>query len=157
MTIKMERSEYSLLANQTDRRRSSHYWLVPVDDALALTEIQDDILPLPYLYPGINFIRIDANISHDVLRKMRLLIGDSTEPQYFNNSQLADFYSLEDNDLDQAAAAALESWAGALAYDEGGYSAQGVTVSGPSMAAEKRQRAAELRLKKTSPGRWYSR
>ena len=140
-------SEHYLLSNRTDRRQRAKLWAVPVDDALALTRIQQDILPLPYLYEGLNLIPKAEGLSEDQLRQLRLLIGDRSEPYYYSNKDLLDFVQQENGDLEQAGAAACESWAGELSYDSGSYSSGGITVNSAGMAADKRSRANELRLR----------
>ena len=147
ITISLVKSEKPLTTNESDRNRGAPLWLVDMDRALANTKLQYDLIPLPYLEGGMNLIWNIPTIDYSQIEQMRLLIGDRSEPYYYSNSDLTKFYIAEGNDLEQGAALACESWASELAYDEGNYSAGGITVNSAMMAAEKRQRANELRLR----------
>ena len=140
-------TESFLLANETTRLRTEPIWMVPADAALAKTDLQHDLLPLPYLAQGMNLVPKIQGLNQEQLRQMRLLIGDRDEPYYYSNRDLLDFYRTEGQDMEQAAALACESWAGELSYDEGNYSAGGISVSAAATASDKRQRANELRLR----------
>ena len=73
---------------------------------------------------------------------MRLLVGDRREPYYYNNDELDIFYDENGGRfVEEAAIECLYSWAGEMAYEEGAFSAQGISVNGPAMAAEKNRRA----------------
>ena len=87
------------------------------------------------------------DFSSQLIRRFRLLIGDRQEPYYYSDEELYEFYVMEMQDLYQGCAAALESWASEISYDEGGYSAGGVSVNSQAMAADKQRRAGELRMR----------
>ena len=89
----------------------------------------------------------NPDFSSELIRRFRLLIGDRQEPYYYSDEELYEFYTMEDRDLQQGAALALESWASEISYDEGGYSAGGVSVNSQAMAADKSRRAGELRMR----------
>ena len=121
--------------------------LVEVNEAMGGTDDGDRLLPLPDRLPnaGANIVLMPA-ISVGAVRQIRSNIGDNREPYYFTNRELQQFYRTEGQDVTQASALALEVWASQISYDEGGISAGGVTVNGPGMAADKRQKASEFRL-----------
>ena len=127
--------------------------LVEVNTAMKGTLDGDRLLPLPdrLSYAGANMVQMPA-ISTTAVRAIRSLIGDNAEPYYFTNRELQQFYQEENQDVKQASALACEVWASQISYDEGGVSAGGVTIQGPSMASDKRQRAAELRMQMVFQG-----
>ena len=147
MTMELMKSERRLTSDPVLRNRGMTIWLVLVEDALVRTKLQHDIIPLPFLEPGVNVIQEPPTIGYERLRRIRLLIGDDDDPYYFSNLDLTEFYNAENTDIEQAAAAACETWASRLSYNEGNYSAQGITLQSSAMAADKRQRAAELRMR----------
>lgn len=79
------------------------------------------------------------------LMQIRLLAGDSRDPKYWTDDEVAEFYRMENNDVEQGAALLLESWASRISYEEGAITSGGLSINGPAMAADKRQRAWELR------------
>ena len=147
MTTIPERPNWKMMERQLPMRFALDTMLVPVS-ALLGTDDGDRLLPLPDRLPftGLNAVRM-TTVNPDVIRRIRLLIGDFEAPYYFTNAQLQEYYDDELKDLHQGAAAACESWASQLSYDEGAFSAGGITVNASSMAADKRQRANELRMK----------
>lgn len=126
--------------------------LATMSDALRNTDLQYHMIPLPSLAPLINLVWQEPTLSTRELQRIRLLIGDDEHPYYFHNRDLTEFYRQEYGDVYQTAAMALETWAGRIAYDEGAFQAGGVSVNGPAMAQEKRQRAQELRMRLIQPG-----
>ena len=81
------------------------------------------------------------------LTQIRLLAGDNRPPMYWTDDEVAEFYRMENNDVEQAAALLLESWASRISYEEGAVTSGGLSINGPAMAADKRQRAMELRIR----------
>ena len=145
-------AQRQLLTNATDRKRGNRVWVVPVDDVLLNTKLENEIVPLPAMDLGLNLIQQPATIGADIINDIRILIGDDGDPYYWSNIDLTRFYNLEDGDIEQAAATACESWASRLSYNEGNYSSGGITVNSSAIAADKRQRAAELRMRFTATG-----
>ena len=89
------------------------------------------------------------NLSDEQIRRLRLLsvdnIGDAEseddEPSmagvpthWYSDMELDDFFVMENCDLQQAAALAMESRAAMLQAGMGGFSSQGVTVNAAAMA-----------------------
>ena len=89
------------------------------------------------------------NLSDEQIRRLRLLsvdnIGDAEseddEPSmagvpthWYSDMELDDFFVMENCDLEQAAALAMESRAAMLQAGMGGFSSQGVTVNAAAMA-----------------------
>lgn len=147
--VEIQKTERMLTTNNSTRNRGASIWLVPVEDALLRTNLVNDLIPLPYLEPGLNLVQKPPSIGYDIIRRIRILIGDDDDPYYFTNLDITEFYLMENCDLEQAAAMACETWASRLSYNEGNYSAQGITVNSSATAGDKRQRAAELRMRMT--------
>lgn len=126
--------------------------IAAMTDALRNTDLQYHMIPLPSLAPLLNLVWQEPTLGTRELQRIRLLIGDDEQPYYFHNRDLTEFYLQEYGDVYQTAAMALETWAGRIAYDEGAFQAGGVSVNGPAMAQEKRQRAQELRMRLIQPG-----
>ena len=126
---------------------------MPIDDALLNTDLENDLIPLPAMDIGLVLIQKPSTIASDIIRRIRLLIGDDANPFYYSNTDISEFYLEEQGDLEQAAALACETWAGRLSYNEGNYSSGGVTVNSSATAQDKRQRAAELRMRFTQTAR----
>lgn len=80
-------------------------------------------------------------------KQLRVLIGDSADPQYFTKDELDTFFDLEGPDLFMSAALALDTWAHRISYDEGGVSSGGLTISAGEIAASKRQAARMMRFR----------
>ena len=91
------------------------------------------------------------NLSDEQIRRLRLLsvdnVGDPEELDedgesvpnpnglhWYSDVELNDFFVMENCDLQQAAALAMESRAAMLQAGMGGFSSQGVTVNAAAMA-----------------------
>ena len=74
------------------------------------------------------------NLSDEQIRRLRLLSVDNIEPHWYEEMDLDDFFLMENCDLQQAAALAMESRAAMLQAGMGGFSSQGVTVNAAAMA-----------------------
>ena len=145
-------SQVELQFTEGSRIEGTDFYAVPKDLALIGSDLEDLVEPKPDYRMGWNWLPSTMGISAEQLRRYRGLIGDGDPPYYFSNAELMRFYALEQRDMEQAAAMALETWAGRVAYGEGAFQAGGVSVNGPAMAAELRQRAAELRIRLLRPG-----
>ena len=85
------------------------------------------------------------NLSDEQIRRLRLLsvdnVGESEAEHmglvlthWYTDADLDDFFVMENCDLQQAAALAMESRAAMLQAGMGGFSSQGVTVNAAAMA-----------------------
>ena len=82
------------------------------------------------------------NLSDEQLRQLRLMAADYIEPYWYANitianegdQQLDDIFVIENCDIEQAAARALELRAAALQAGLGGVSSQGITINADTMA-----------------------
>ena len=75
------------------------------------------------------------NLSDEQLRQLRLMAADYIEPYWYaDEQQLDDIFLIENCDIEQAAARALELRAAALQAGLGGFSSQGITVNAESQA-----------------------
>ena len=89
------------------------------------------------------------NLSDEQIRRLRLLSVDNVgDPEsendvpsvagvpthWYSDMELDDFFVMENCDLQQAAALAMESRAAMLQAGMGGFSSQGVTVNAAAMA-----------------------
>ena len=85
------------------------------------------------------------NLSDEQIRRLRLLSADNAsmpDPDggadvpvpWYTDIDLDDFFLMENCDLQQAAALAMESRAAMLQAGMGGFSSQGVTVNAAAMA-----------------------
>ena len=78
------------------------------------------------------------NLSNEQLRQLRLMAADYIEPYWYagdeGDQQLDDIFVIENCDIEQAAARALELRAAALQAGLGGFSSQGITVNAESQA-----------------------
>ena len=82
VTIDLRQSEYPLLSNDEDRVPYDPMWFVDVELALAMTRLQHEMLPLPFMYPGTNLIQKLPTIGQENLEDIRGLIGDDSSPYY---------------------------------------------------------------------------
>ena len=87
----------------------------------------------------------DAGLVESQLTRLRLLSADNYEPYWYSDDELNEFYQMENSQLDQAAALAMESRAAALQAGLGGFSSQGITVNAAAMAAGLLNQADRLR------------
>ena len=77
------------------------------------------------------------NLSDEQITDLRLASADYLPdggPYWFTETQLDRFFVMENCDLDQAAARAMESRAAMLNAGLGGFSSQGITVNAESQA-----------------------
>ena len=102
-------AQFQLLPEEPTRPRGNGVWYVEIETALAQTQLQYDLIPLPFLYPGTNLVQKPPNIGYERLLRIRLLTGDDDSPYYFSNQDYTEFYNLENGDLEQAAAMACEN------------------------------------------------
>lgn len=88
-----------------------------------------------------------TNLDDVDIRRLRLLSADNIEGAYwFTDDELDDLYIMENCDLAQTAASALETRAAQLDAGLGGISSQGVTINASAMSAGLREQANRIRM-----------